>query len=80
MPTVRRDARVNEEVHGKCLTKWARYGGCVPAMLEALETVRDLDEAFRPWEESLSNKERSIILKEQSGWERALEIFEWFKR
>ncbi|KAK2986088.1 hypothetical protein RJ640_011529 [Escallonia rubra] len=79
-PTVRRDAKVNEEVHGKCLTKWARYGGCVPAMLEALETVRDLDEAFRPWEESLSNKERSIILKEQSGWERALEIFEWFKR
>ena len=27
----------------------------------------------------LSNKERNIILKEWSNWERALEIFEWFK-
>ncbi|XP_059634035.1 pentatricopeptide repeat-containing protein At3g23020 [Cornus florida] len=68
------------KVHTKCSMKWVRYGGCVPAILEALETVSDLDEALRPWEESLTNKERSIILKEQSSWERALQIFEWFKR
>ncbi|GAY54045.1 hypothetical protein CUMW_153610 [Citrus unshiu] len=49
-------------------------------MLQALDTVKDLDEALKPWAENLSNKERSIILKEQSSWERALEIFEWFKR
>ncbi|KAK4801351.1 hypothetical protein SAY86_021838 [Trapa natans] len=64
----------------KCSTKWLSYNGYVPAILQSLETIEDLDEAFRPWEERLSNKERSIILKEQSRWERALEIFEWFKR
>lgn len=37
-----------------------------------------MDEALGPWEERLSNKERSIILKEQLRWDRALEIFEWF--
>lgn len=68
------------KVHSKCSTKWATYGGCIPAILQALDEVSDLDEALRPWAERLSNKERSIILKEQSCWERALEIFEWFKR
>ncbi|KAL0340226.1 UNVERIFIED_CONTAM: Pentatricopeptide repeat-containing protein [Sesamum radiatum] len=70
---------VVEEMKTKCSTKWARYGGCIPAMLEALETVNDLDEALKPWERTLTNKERSILLQEQLGWERALEIFEWFK-
>ncbi|KAL6007304.1 hypothetical protein ACLOJK_032801 [Asimina triloba] len=64
----------------KCSTKWVSYGGCIPSILQALETVGNLDEALKPWEESLTNKERSIILKEQSNWRRALEIFEWFKR
>ncbi|KAL6989134.1 hypothetical protein U1Q18_014886 [Sarracenia purpurea var. burkii] len=68
-----------EKTRAKCSTKWLRYGGCIPAILEALETGIDLDVALMPWEASLSNKERTIILKEQSSWERALEIFEWFK-
>ncbi|CAI0465647.1 unnamed protein product [Linum tenue] len=67
------------KAHTKCSTKWATYGGCIPSILQALDTVKDLDEALRPWEDTLSNKERSIILKEQSSWERAFEIFEWFK-
>ncbi|CAO2836580.1 unnamed protein product [Amaranthus hypochondriacus] len=69
-----------KKLHTKCSTKWALYGGCIPSILQALETTTDLDEAFRPWEERLSNKERSIILKEQLSWERAMEIFEWFKK
>lgn len=72
--------RPAEKVHTKCSMKWARYGGCIGAILEALETVSDLDEALRPWKESLSKKERTIILKEQTDWERALQIFQWFKR
>ncbi|EYU23711.1 hypothetical protein MIMGU_mgv1a001275mg [Erythranthe guttata] len=71
---------VVEGMQTRCSTKWARYGGNIPAMLEALETVKDLDEAMKPWETTLTNKERSILLKEQLGWERAVEIFEWFKR
>ncbi|KAL0367145.1 UNVERIFIED_CONTAM: Pentatricopeptide repeat-containing protein [Sesamum radiatum] len=74
-----RSGSLVEEMKTKCSTKWARYGGCIPAMLEALETVNDLDEALKPWERTLTNKERSILLKEQLEWERALEIFEWFK-
>ncbi|GAB4843294.1 hypothetical protein Ancab_013259 [Ancistrocladus abbreviatus] len=69
-----------EKMPIKRSTKWAAYGGCIPSILQALDSIKDLDEAFRPWEERLSNKERSIILKEQWSWERALEIFEWFKR
>ncbi|KAH0634196.1 hypothetical protein KY290_037621 [Solanum tuberosum] len=69
-----------EKVQTKGLKKWARYGGCIPVMLEALETVSNLDEALKPWEKSLTKKERTIILKEQVEWQRAMEIFEWFKR
>ncbi|XP_027365427.1 pentatricopeptide repeat-containing protein At3g23020-like [Abrus precatorius] len=69
-----------ETVHAKCSTKWSSYGGCIPAILKALDTVRDVDEALKPWEERLNNKERSIILKEQLRWDRALEIFQWFNK
>ncbi|XP_062108225.1 pentatricopeptide repeat-containing protein At3g23020 [Humulus lupulus] len=71
---------VVKKVHAKCSTKWASYGGCIPAILQALDEVKDLDKALQPWEGNLNNKERSIILKEQVSWERALEIFDWFKR
>ncbi|CAH1427162.1 unnamed protein product [Lactuca virosa] len=71
---------VVKKEHTKCSAKWARYGGCIPAMLDTLERVTNLDEAFKPWELSLSNKERTIILKEQKSWQRAMEIFNWFKK
>lgn len=67
-------------VQPRCSTKCSRYGGIIPAILKALDMFEDLDEAFIPWEDRMSSKERSIILKEQSSWERAWEIFEWFKR
>ncbi|OAY28032.1 pentatricopeptide repeat-containing protein At3g23020 [Manihot esculenta] len=67
------------KLHNRCSTKWVNYGGCIPAILHALDTIKDLDEALKPWEDTLTNKERSIILKEQSSWQRAMEIFEWFK-
>ncbi|KAF5207419.1 Pentatricopeptide repeat-containing protein [Thalictrum thalictroides] len=65
--------------YSKSLSKWSSYGGCLPLILQALDTVEDLDEALNPWEMTLNNKERSIILKEQVNCERALEIFNWFK-
>ncbi|CAI8601809.1 unnamed protein product [Vicia faba] len=69
-----------KKVHSTCLTKWASYSARVPAILHALDTVHDLDKALKPWEERLSKREMSIMLKEQVCWERALEIFEWFKK
>ncbi|CAG7876609.1 hypothetical protein BRARA_E01962 [Brassica rapa] len=67
------------KVHTKCSTKGLSYGGCIPAILEALDRIENVGDALGPWEERLSNKERTIILKEQARWERAVEIFEWFK-
>ncbi|KAK7268654.1 hypothetical protein RIF29_21359 [Crotalaria pallida] len=68
------------KVRTKCSTKWASYGGSIPAIMKALDEIRDVAEALRPWEDRINNKERSIILKEQRRWDRALEIFEWFKK
>ncbi|GAB2210216.1 hypothetical protein Drorol1_Dr00015476 [Drosera rotundifolia] len=69
-----------EKVHARYSTICLSYGGNIPAMLAALDDVRDLDEALGPWKEKIGKKERSIILKEQASWKRAVEIFEWFKR
>jgi pentatricopeptide repeat protein len=59
---------------------WVHYGGSLPAMLEALEHVKDVGEALWAWKDTLSNRERTIILKEQKDWRRAVEIFNWFRR
>ncbi|KAL6660158.1 hypothetical protein ACP70R_002280 [Stipagrostis hirtigluma subsp. patula] len=59
---------------------WVRYGGSIPAMLEALDRVQDVGEALWPWKDTLSSRERTIILKEQKDWRRAVEIFDWFRR
>ncbi|KAL2325014.1 hypothetical protein Fmac_024072 [Flemingia macrophylla] len=67
-----------ERPHTKCSTKRPSYGGTIPSILEALDTVPDVGEALEPWEDTLSSKERSIILKEQLRWDRAWEIFRWF--
>jgi pentatricopeptide repeat protein len=61
-------------------SNWLHYGGSLPAVLEALECVQDVGEALWPWKDRLSNRERTIILKEQKDWRRAVEIFDWFRR
>ncbi|KAK3150562.1 hypothetical protein QOZ80_3AG0234820 [Eleusine coracana subsp. coracana] len=61
-------------------TSWAHYGGSLPAMLEALEHCKDVGEALWPWKDTLNNRERTVILKEQRDWRRAVEIFDWFRR
>ncbi|CAK8572906.1 unnamed protein product [Lathyrus sativus] len=65
-------------VHTKCSTKRVSYGGIIPSILNDLDTIQDVEEALRPWENKINNKERSIILKQQLKWGRALEIFNWF--
>ncbi|KAG8073575.1 hypothetical protein GUJ93_ZPchr0006g42729 [Zizania palustris] len=66
--------------YGKKNGMWAQYGGSLPAMLEALERVDDVGEALRPWKDTMCNRERTIILKEQKDWRRAVEILDWFRR
>lgn len=67
-------------MHSTCSTKWVSHCGSIPAVLRALNTTHDLDNALRQWEEgTLSDREISVILKAQVSWQRALQIFEWFK-
>lgn len=33
------------------------YGGCILAILQALDSTENIDEALEPWEENLSAKE-----------------------
>ncbi|KAL2323786.1 hypothetical protein Fmac_028165 [Flemingia macrophylla] len=71
--------RANNKVHPKCSRKWVSNGGRTLAVLQALNTVHDLDNALRQCEETLSSREISVILKAQVSWQRALQLFEWFK-
>ncbi|KAF7067053.1 hypothetical protein CFC21_072972 [Triticum aestivum] len=64
---------------GKGKGRLSGYGGSIPAMLYALERARDVGEALWPWRDTLSSRERTIILKEQKDWRRAIEIFDWFR-
>ncbi|KAL6902399.1 hypothetical protein ACP4OV_005275 [Aristida adscensionis] len=70
---------VRQTAKEKKKSNWVYYGGSLPAMLEALEHVQDIGEALWPWKDTLSNRERTIILKEQKDWRRAVEIFDWFR-
>ncbi|KAK7393746.1 hypothetical protein VNO78_22310 [Psophocarpus tetragonolobus] len=69
----------NNKVHSTCSTKWVSHCGRIPAILHSLSTIHDLDNALRQWEETLSNRDISVILKAQLSWQRALQIFQWFK-
>ncbi|XP_014511155.1 pentatricopeptide repeat-containing protein At3g23020 [Vigna radiata var. radiata] len=71
--------RVDKKLHSTCSTRWVSHGGRIPSLLHALDTIHDLDNALRQWEETLSSREISAILKAQVSWQRALQIFEWFK-
>ncbi|KAK2403746.1 Pentatricopeptide repeat (PPR) superfamily protein [Trifolium repens] len=65
-------------VHTKRSAKGVSYGGIIPFILKDLDMIQDVEEALRPWEIQINNKERSIILKQQMKWDRAIEIFNWF--
>ncbi|CAJ1966984.1 unnamed protein product [Sphenostylis stenocarpa] len=68
----------NNKVHSTCSKKWVSRR--ISSVLHALNTFHDLDNALRQWEETLSSREISAILKAQVSWQRSLQIFEWFKK
>ncbi|KAG5015973.1 hypothetical protein AAZX31_08G172800 [Glycine max] len=55
------------------------YGGALPSLLRTLSTAADLETALSTLPSPLSPKEITVLLKEQSTWQRAARIFEWFK-
>ncbi|WMV39184.1 hypothetical protein MTR67_032569 [Solanum verrucosum] len=55
------------------------YGGILPSILRSLRTESDVEKTLNLYYGKLSPKEQTVILKEQSNWEKALRVFEWMK-
>ena len=72
--------RFNKKLHSTCSTRRVSHGGRIPSLLHALNTIQDLDNALKQWEETLSSRQISAILKAQVSWQRSLQIFEWLKK
>ncbi|GLJ45881.1 hypothetical protein SUGI_0965930 [Cryptomeria japonica] len=71
--------RVAKSLKNKQNPSYMKYGGYIPDLMKALECRKKIDEALGPWEATLTAKQMTIILKHQSNWERAVEIFRWFQ-
>lgn len=59
--------------------KKKRYGGVLPSILRSLESEEDIEKALNLYYGKLNPKEQTVILKEQSSWDRVLRVFEWMK-
>ena len=59
--------------------KKKRYGGVLPSILRSLEYSDDVETTLDSFCENLGPKEMTVILREQSRWERVVKVFEWFK-
>ena len=55
-----------------------KYSGVLPSILRALESENNIEDTLSSCGK-LSPKEQTVILKEQSSWERVLRVFEWIK-
>nr|XP_016492713.1 PREDICTED: pentatricopeptide repeat-containing protein At1g73710-like [Nicotiana tabacum] len=55
------------------------YGGILPSILRSLRTESDVEKTLDLYYGKLSPKEQTVILKEQSNWEKALRVFAWMK-
>ncbi|CAK9158927.1 unnamed protein product [Ilex paraguariensis] len=55
------------------------YGGVLPSILRSLESDTDIEKTLDLYYGKLNPKEQTVILKEQTSWERVLRVFEWIK-
>lgn len=56
-----------------------KYGGVLPSILRSLESGEDVEKALNLYYGKLNPKEQTVILKEQSSWEKVIRVFEWMK-
>lgn len=59
--------------------KKRRYGGILPSVFRSLDSEDDIEKALNSWKGKLSPKELTVILKEQSRWQRVVRIFRWIR-
>ncbi|KAG6390925.1 hypothetical protein SASPL_148670 [Salvia splendens] len=59
--------------------KRKKYGGVLPVILRELEGRRDVETLLDSYCGKLNPKEQTLILKEQSRWDKVIRVFNWFK-
>ncbi|KAH6763993.1 Pentatricopeptide repeat superfamily protein [Perilla frutescens var. frutescens] len=59
--------------------KKKKYGGVLPQILRALEGGIDVEGILESYCGKLNPREQTVILKEQSRWDKVVRVFEWFK-
>ncbi|KAG2321862.1 hypothetical protein Bca52824_015075 [Brassica carinata] len=56
-----------------------RYGGVIPSILRSLDSSTDIETTLASLCLNLSPKEQTVLLKEQTRWDRALRVFRFFQ-
>ncbi|KAJ0255728.1 Pentatricopeptide repeat-containing protein [Hirschfeldia incana] len=56
-----------------------RYGGVLPSILRSLDTSTDIETTLSSLCLNLTPKEQTVLLKEQTRWDRALRLFRFFQ-
>ncbi|KFK41798.1 hypothetical protein AALP_AA2G173500 [Arabis alpina] len=60
-------------------SKNRRYGGVLPSILRSLDSSTDIETTLSSLCLNLSPKEQTVLLKEQSRWDRVLRVFRFFQ-
>ncbi|CAD5317120.1 unnamed protein product [Arabidopsis thaliana] len=56
-----------------------KYGGVIPSILRSLDSSTDIETTLASLCLNLSPKEQTVLLKEQTRWERVLRVFRFFQ-
>ncbi|CAH2067121.1 unnamed protein product [Thlaspi arvense] len=56
-----------------------RYGGALPSILRSLDSSADIETTLASLCLNLSPKEQTVLLKEQTRWDRVLRVFRFFQ-
>uniref|UniRef100_A0A1J3GIY7 Pentatricopeptide repeat-containing protein n=1 Tax=Noccaea caerulescens TaxID=107243 RepID=A0A1J3GIY7_NOCCA len=56
-----------------------RYGGVIPSILRSIDSSADIETTLASLCLNLSPKEQTVLLKEQTRWDRALRVFRFFQ-
>lgn len=56
-----------------------KYGGVIPSILRSLDSSTDIETTLASLCLNLSPKEQTVLLKEQTRWDRVLRVFRFFQ-
>ncbi|CAH8359357.1 unnamed protein product [Eruca vesicaria subsp. sativa] len=56
-----------------------RYGGVIPSILRSLDSSTDIETTLSSLSLNLTPKEQTVLLKEQTRWDKTLRVFKFFQ-